>query len=97
MGSSSRRLLSSATVPIISPAEAAAGIEDCVTVGSAGFVGVGHAEAISRAIEVRFLSTGHPRDLTLVFAAGQGDRKSRGLNHYGHEGKDITMRCFLPR
>ena len=38
------------------------------------------------AIEARFLETGHPKGLNLVFAAGQGDGKTRGLNRLGHEG-----------
>ena len=55
-------------------------------VGSSGYGGHGVAEQVLLAIEQRFLEEGSPRDLTLVWAGGQGDGESRGLNHLGHEG-----------
>ena len=71
---------------IISAAKAASLIQDGWTFASAGFVGAGHPESLSRAIETRFLETGAPRNLTLVYAAGQGDRTERGAARFAYEG-----------
>ena len=70
----------------ISSSDAAALIEDGWTVSTSGFTGSGHPEGISAAIEQRFLDTGRPRGLTLIYAAGQGDRATRGTGRFGHEG-----------
>ncbi len=39
-----------------------------------------------QAVERRFLETGHPRDLWVVHSLGIGDRKTKGMNCFAHEG-----------
>ena len=79
---------------VVSARDAVNLIHDGDTVATSGFVGIGFAENIAVALEARFLETqsqssdniGSPNALTLVYAAGQGDGKEKGLNHFGHEG-----------
>lgn len=71
---------------LISSEQAAQLIKDNTTVAVEGFVTLGHPEEISTEIEKRFLKTGHPKNLTIVYCAGTGDGKtSFGINHYAHE------------
>ena len=79
---------------ILSARDAVKRIRAGSTVATGGFVGIGFPENIAVALESLYLenqangipAADGPSDLTLVYAAGQGDGKSKGLNHLGHEG-----------
>jgi propionate CoA-transferase len=71
---------------IVTGEQAVAIIRDGDVVTTGGFVATGVPEEILVCIEERFKKEGHPLNLTLVYAAGQGDGKTRALNHLGHEG-----------
>ncbi|MBI5716408.1 MAG: malonate decarboxylase subunit alpha [Burkholderiales bacterium] len=74
------------TGKVVTAAEAVQLLRDGDTLATGGFVGIGFPENLAVALEQRFHEQRSPRGLTLVYAAGQGDGKTRGLNHLGHEG-----------
>ncbi len=87
------------TGKVVTARQAVELIEDGDTIATGGFVGIGFAENIAVAIESLYLeslkesdvlaldqSKPCPRNLTLVYAAGQGDGQTRGLNHLGYAG-----------
>ena len=73
-------------VKFMTAQEAVKLIESNSTVATGGFVGNAVPEELEVEIEKRYIETGEPRNLTLIYAAGQGDGKDRGINHFGHEG-----------
>jgi propionate CoA-transferase len=58
---------------IISVGDAARVVIDGDPVAISGFVGIGFPEELAIGLERRFVETDSPRDLILVYAAGQGD------------------------
>jgi propionate CoA-transferase len=72
-------------VKLASVTDAVAAIPDGATVAVDGFTLMGVAEALYEGIEESFSKTGHPRDLVIVHAAGQSNRKI-GFEHFAVEG-----------
>ena len=73
-------------VKVITAEQAAQLVKDGDMIATTGFVGCGHPEALTDALGKRFVAEGAPRSLGLIYCAGQGDGKERGLNHLAHEG-----------
>ncbi|MEX3787960.1 acyl CoA:acetate/3-ketoacid CoA transferase [Paraburkholderia sp. BR14374] len=93
-GTPSPAILSRSSGKVASARDAVRLIRAGDTVATGGFVGIGFAEDIAIAIEElcttrdedALVALPKPRDLTLVYAAGQGDGKDRGLNHLATPG-----------
>ena len=49
-------------------------------------------ETVLKEIQATYKESGAPKDLTVVFAAGQGDGGERGLNHLAEEG---LLKCII--
>lgn len=73
-------------VQFLTAREAADLITDNSTIAINGFVGIGAAEEIQTKLKERFEETKSPKNLTLYYAAGQGDGKDRALNLLSGEG-----------
>jgi propionate CoA-transferase len=74
------------TSKLISVDEAVGLIKDGSTIAVGGFVGCGNPEEITSAIEKNYIAKKKPSDLTIMYNAGQGDSRDRGINHFAHEG-----------
>lgn len=72
--------------PIITAAEAASWVKDGDIITTSGFVASVMPEALTRALEKRFMETGAPKNLTLFYAAAQGNRDGSGADHFAHVG-----------
>ncbi len=70
-----------AAAEVVTVEQALAKIPSGANVAVAGFVGTTHPEFLTLSLGEYFTRTQSPRDLTLIYAAGQGDGKERGLNH----------------
>lgn len=71
---------------VISAAQAAALIKDGSTLCASALTLAGWPEEVAMAIETRFQESQHPKDLTLVHASGIGDWKTKGTQHFAHQG-----------
>jgi len=66
--------------------EAISVIRDGDVMAAAGFVGNGTPEELLIALQRRYLETGKPNKIALLFSSGLGDAKERGLNRLAHKG-----------
>lgn len=65
---------------IITAQQAASLIKENWCVIPGGFGSCGHPDYLTKALRNRFIDTGHPRNLSLLFGAGPGDKGGKGVD-----------------
>jgi propionate CoA-transferase len=71
----------------VTATQAAELIRDGDTIGlMGGGGGLMEATCLFEAVQARFMATQQPRQLTVVHALGIGDKKTKGMNCFAHEG-----------
>lgn len=73
-------------IRIMKPEEVAALVRDGDSIVTSGFVGSVCPETLNKALEKRFLETGHPKNLNFYYTAAQGDKGDKGAGHFAHKG-----------
>jgi propionate CoA-transferase len=71
---------------VCTPAEAAQLIPDGATVALCGCLSMLEPDTVLKGIESRFLTDGHPRDLTVIHPVMVGSRQGSGINRLAHDG-----------
>ena len=71
-------------VTVLTAEEAANLVEDGATLSTSGFVASCIPETLNKALEQRFLTTGKPEGLTLVFVSAQGNRDGSASDHFAY-------------
>ncbi|GAB2191134.1 acyl CoA:acetate/3-ketoacid CoA transferase [Sessilibacter sp. MAH1] len=71
---------------VINSKQAAELIADGATIIPGGFGSCGHGDALTKAIQKRFLETGKPEKINLLFASGAGDKSGNGLDRLAYPG-----------
>jgi propionate CoA-transferase len=79
------KVITVAKKPVMTASEAVLLVKDGDTVSISGFVASCMPEALSKALEERFLDTGSPKGLTLLYTV-QGNRDGSGGDHFAHDG-----------
>lgn len=71
---------------VLTAEDVASLINDSATVISGGFGSCGHPDMLTTALQQRYLQTSSPSGITLIFAAGQGDKAGKGLDRLAEPG-----------